>query len=80
MERTFELIKQSQKGDKEAKEQLIMLHSGLVWNVVRRFMGRGYETEDLYQIGRSRHYLRHNASQWHIIYQMNDPVPYHRTP
>ena len=51
MERTFELIKQSQEGDKEAKEQLIMLHSGLVWNVVRRFMGRGYETEDLYQIG-----------------------------
>ena len=51
MERTFELIKQSQEGDKEAKEQLIMLHSGLVWNVVRRFIGRGYETEDLYQIG-----------------------------
>ena len=51
MERTFELIKQSQEGDKEAKEQLIMLHSGLIWNVVRRFMGRGYETEDLYQIG-----------------------------
>ena len=51
MEQTFELIKQSQEGDKEAKEQLIMLHSGLVWNVVRRFMGRGYETEDLYQIG-----------------------------
>lgn len=51
MERTFELIKQSQEGDKEAKEQLIMIHSGLIWNVVRRFMGRGYETEDLYQIG-----------------------------
>lgn len=51
MERTFELIRQSQAGDKEAKEQLIMLHSGLIWNVVRRFMGRGYETEDLYQIG-----------------------------
>ena len=51
MERTFELIKQSQEGDKGAKEQLIMMHSGLVWNVVRRFMGRGYETEDLYQIG-----------------------------
>lgn len=51
MERTFELIKQSQDGDKDAKEQLIMMHSGLIWNVVRRFMGRGYETEDLYQIG-----------------------------
>lgn len=51
MEQTFELIRRSQDGDKEAKEQLIMLHSGLVWNVVRRFIGRGYEAEDLYQIG-----------------------------
>ena len=51
MERTFELIRQSQAGEKGAKEQLIMMHSGLIWNVVRRFMGRGYETEDLYQIG-----------------------------
>ena len=51
MERTFELIRQSQAGDKEAKEQLINENSGLIWNVVRRFMGRGYETEDLYQIG-----------------------------
>lgn len=51
MERTFELIRQSQAGDKEAKEQLIKENSGLIWNVVRRFMGRGYETEDLYQIG-----------------------------
>lgn len=51
MEQTFELIRQSQAGDKEAKEQLIKIHSGLIWNVVRRFIGRGYETEDLYQIG-----------------------------
>lgn len=51
MEQTFELIRQSQAGDKGAKEQLIKMHSGLIWNVVRRFMGRGYETEDLYQIG-----------------------------
>lgn len=51
MEQTFDLIRKSQTGEKEAKEQLIMLHSGLIWNVVRRFMGRGYEAEDLYQIG-----------------------------
>lgn len=51
MERTFELIRRSQAGDKEAKEQLIKENSGLIWNVVRRFSGRGYETEDLYQIG-----------------------------
>ena len=51
MEETFDLIRLSQDGDKIAKEQLIKMHSGLIWNVVRRFMGRGYETEDLYQIG-----------------------------
>ena len=51
MERTFELIRQSQAGEKQAKEQLITMHSGLIWNVVRRFTGRGVELEDLYQIG-----------------------------
>lgn len=51
MERTFELIRQSQAGEKLAKEQLITMHSGLIWNVVRRFTGRGVELEDLYQIG-----------------------------
>ena len=51
MDRTFSLIRQSQEGEKWAKEQLIMMHSGLIWNVVRRFMGRGIETEDLYQLG-----------------------------
>ena len=51
MERTFELIRQSQAGEKQAKEQLINMHSGLIWNVVRRFTGRGVEVEDLYQIG-----------------------------
>ena len=51
MEQTFELIKMSQAGEMSAKEQLITMHSGLIWNVVRRFAGRGYEMEDLYQIG-----------------------------
>ena len=51
MEQTFELIRRSQAGEKEAKEQLIELHSGLIWNVVRRFTGRGVETEDLFQMG-----------------------------
>ncbi len=51
MKQTFELIKKSQEGDKEAKEQLITIHCGLIWNVVRRFTGRGIELEDLYQIG-----------------------------
>ena len=32
-------------------EQLIKDNSGLVWNIIKRFVGRGYETDDLYQIG-----------------------------
>ncbi len=32
-------------------ERLVENNKGLIWNIVKRFTGRGYETEDLYQIG-----------------------------
>ena len=32
-------------------ERLIKENNGLIWSIVRRFMNRGYEVEDLYQIG-----------------------------
>lgn len=41
----------AQENDDEAMEALIKNNSGLIWNIVKRFSGRGYETEDLYQIG-----------------------------
>ena len=44
-------IKLAQCGDKEALDRLISNNTGLVWNIVKRFNGRGYELEDLYQIG-----------------------------
>lgn len=44
-------IKLAQENNEEAMESLIKNNSGLVWNIVKRFIGRGYETEDLYQIG-----------------------------
>ena len=44
-------IKLAQKNNEEAMEILIKNNSGLVWNIVKRFIGRGYETDDLYQIG-----------------------------
>lgn len=44
-------IKLAQENSEEAMEMLIKNNSGLIWNIVKRFMGRGYETEDLYQIG-----------------------------
>lgn len=51
MDHTIALIKRSHEGDKEAKEQLVEENVGLVWCVVKRFYGRGVETEDLFQIG-----------------------------
>ena len=51
MSRTEELIRLAQKGDRGACEQLINENSGLIWSVARRFIGRGAETDDLYQLG-----------------------------
>ena len=46
-----ELIRRSQNGDKAAGEQLITENSGLIWSVAKRFLGRGTEADDLYQLG-----------------------------
>ena len=51
MNRTDELIVKSQAGDSNAKEQLISENTGLIWSVVRRFLGRGTDADDLYQLG-----------------------------
>ena len=51
MDHTLELILRAQKGDEKAKNQLVNENMGLVWSLVRRFVGRGYELEDLFQIG-----------------------------
>lgn len=51
MSRTEELIAKSQAGDKEAGEALVTENSGLIWSVARRFLGRGVEADDLYQLG-----------------------------
>ena len=46
-----ELIRRAQNGDKLASEQLVTENSGLIWSVAKRFIGRGTDTEDLYQLG-----------------------------
>jgi RNA polymerase sporulation-specific sigma factor len=51
MNRTEELIALSKAGDEKAGETLITENSGLIWSVARRFMGRGVEADDLYQLG-----------------------------
>ncbi len=44
-------LSKAQNGDKEEKDALIHANVGLVYMVVRRFANRGYEQEDLFQIG-----------------------------
>lgn len=44
------LIIKAQNGDNEALGRIIEENSGLIWSIVKRFLGRGYEKEDLYQI------------------------------
>ena len=39
------------QNDKEELGRIVENNSGLVWSIVKRFKGRGYENEDLYQIG-----------------------------
>lgn len=51
MDRTCELIRQAKEGNQKAREQLVEENIGLVWSIARRFQGRGYELEDLFQIG-----------------------------
>ncbi len=46
-----ELIRRSKAGDKEAREMLVLNNVGLIWSIVKRFSNRGYELEDLFQIG-----------------------------
>ena len=47
----FDLIEKAKNGDKYAQTILIEKNVGLVWSIVRRFQNRGYETDDLFQIG-----------------------------
>ena len=51
MDETMRLIQMAHEGDKAARDQLVTDNFGLVWSIVRRFTGRGYEPEDLFQIG-----------------------------
>lgn len=51
MEEITVLIAKAQAGDKAAREVLIEKNLGLVHHIVKRFLGRGYDAEDLFQIG-----------------------------
>ena len=51
MDETMRLIEMAHEGDKEARDRLVTENMGLIWSIVRRFTGRGYDPEDLFQIG-----------------------------
>ena len=48
---TLSLLDAAREGDNRACERLLEENSGLVWSVVRRYLGRGTDPEDLYQLG-----------------------------
>ena len=48
---TLTLIKQAHKGDKASRDKVLTENTALIWSIVRRFLNRGYEGEDLFQIG-----------------------------
>ncbi len=48
---TIELIRAAKHGDEDAFEKIITDNSALIWSIVRRFLGRGVDADDLYQLG-----------------------------
>lgn len=51
MEETTVLLTRARAGDRGAREVLVEKNLGLVHHIVKRFLGRGYDAEDLFQIG-----------------------------
>ncbi len=50
-EETFALLNEAKKGNDFAKEKLISVNSPLIKSIVKRYLNKGIEYEDLYQLG-----------------------------
>jgi RNA polymerase sporulation-specific sigma factor len=50
-ERVADLLARAKGGEDKAKEELIVSNSPLIKSVLRRYIGRGVEYDDLYQLG-----------------------------
>lgn len=46
-----QLYRLAQAGDPDARRDLVEKHWNLIWHIVHRFQGRGYDPEDLFQVG-----------------------------
>ena len=60
MDKVRELLQLTKEGNEEAREKLILDNVGLIWSVVRRFTNRGYESDDLFQIGSADDHRRNS--------------------
>ena len=49
-ERTLRLIRAAKQGDSAAKEELLSENTSLLKSIVRRYLGKGVEFDDLYQL------------------------------
>ncbi|PYG85881.1 RNA polymerase sporulation-specific sigma factor [Ruminiclostridium sufflavum DSM 19573] len=45
------LIEEAKAGNRQAQATLVEKNVGLIWSIVKRFQNRGYEIDDLFQIG-----------------------------
>lgn len=50
-EETIKLINEAQKGDNRAKESLLKYNYPLIKSVIKRFLNKGVDYDDLYQLG-----------------------------
>jgi len=50
-EEIYRMLLKAQAGDKKALEMLTLQNSGLIWSAVKKFSGRGTDSDDLFQIG-----------------------------
>ena len=48
---TLNLIQLAQSGDNDAKEKLIKVNSPLIKSLIKRYLNKGIDYEDLYQLG-----------------------------
>lgn len=48
---TIELVIKAKQGDEQAKEALVLQNSPLIKSLLRRYIGKGVEYDDLYQLG-----------------------------
>ena len=45
-----ELLQAACQGDRDACQRMLEENAGLIWSIVRRYQGRGADSEDLYQL------------------------------